>query len=123
MDWPKISKDTPLTEVKRIHQAIWDYVIEHGKKPDTPYRCDCAGCEYDSLYEIKFEGCTHEECERCPIYWPETEETGNKHFCVGVKKFGLFDKWLCAKGEEKVEIAHQIRDLPFKYELDDNKNL
>lgn len=36
MNWPEITEETPIEEVKRIHQMIWDYVIENGEKPDTP---------------------------------------------------------------------------------------
>lgn len=47
--WPEITKNTPIEKVKKIHQQIWNYVIEHGKKPKTPYYFDCVACEYASL--------------------------------------------------------------------------
>lgn len=46
MDWPKITDDTPLEEIKRIHQQIWQYVVENGEKPKTPYIQNCVLCEY-----------------------------------------------------------------------------
>lgn len=44
--YSKITKDTPIEELKRIHQAIWDYVIENNRKPCTPYVSNCVACEY-----------------------------------------------------------------------------
>lgn len=107
MHWPEITKDTPLTEVKRIHQAIWDYVIEHGEKPNAPYISTCVGCEYASGL-----------CPYCPICWPE-----NPNFVKTCIFGGLFTQWRSASGQEKVDLAHQIRDLPFKYELEEKKNV
>lgn len=111
MYWPEITKDTPLTEVKRIHQAIWDYVIEHGKKPDTPYHYDCVACTYDNLYSI--------DCSTCPIIWPKNRDGEN--ICTGFH--GVYTKWVSKTGKEKTELACQIRDLPFKYELEEKKNV
>lgn len=116
MDWPEITKDTPLTEVKRIHQTIWDYVIEHGEKPDTPYRGDCIGCEYDILYNKSLDS-----CEFCPIYWPKTID--GAHSCVGEYDSGLYDRFMNGGDFERLEVAKQIRNLPFKYELEEKKNV
>lgn len=104
MEWPRITIKTPIEEVKKIHQRIWDYAIEHGEKPITPYLADCVACAYDALYE--------NDCKDCPIIWPknEYEQTG----CCGSN--GLHTRWLFADGEEKTELARQIRDLPWKFE-------
>lgn len=107
MHWPEITKGTPLTEVKRIHQAIWDYAIEHGEKPKTPYISDCAGCEYTSGL-----------CSYCPICWPE-----NSYFEKICILGGLFTQWRETSGQEKVDLVCKIRDLPFKYELEEKKNV
>lgn len=116
MHWPKITKDTPLTEVKRIHQAIWDYAIEHGEKPETPYNSNCAACNYAKMLSQFGD----EYCSRCPIVWPRipTSVYINRCFSTG----GPYSKWRNSTGEEKTELARQIRDLPFKYELEDMKN-
>lgn len=113
MHWPEITKDTPLTEVKRIHQAIWDYVIEHGEKPNTPYMSNCIACEY--AHWILFRNC---DC--CPVYWPAIKN--GSRFCTGCfSGDGLYSKWCLNK--LNVQLAKQIRDLPFKYELEEKKNV
>lgn len=104
MEWPKITKDTPIEEVKRIHQQIWDYAIEYGHKPFTPYVYDCICCVYDNLY-----GRT---CNFCPILWPINDDGGP--YCCSPN--GLYLKWSYASGDEQTELARQIRDLPWKFE-------
>lgn len=99
MEWPEITKDTPIEEVKRIHQQIWDYVIEQGYKPNVPYVAKCAACAYNEAH--------FENCRDCPIVWPND-------VCYG--KAGLFDMWEKEYGQEKTELARQIRDLPWKFE-------
>lgn len=123
MQWPEITKDTPLTEVKRIHQQIWDYVIEHGEKPNTPYYYDCVGCEVAILFPKLFENpdttCLDNiDYSFCPICWPEN--ISNKKMCI---RGGLYTKWFFTSGQEKANIARQIRDLPFKYELEEKQNV
>lgn len=94
MEWPVITKDTPISEIQRIHRMIWDYVIENGEKPKTPYFCDCACCEYDTLRA--------DDCSTCPLY--------DRHAC-----FYLYIKWNLDE-EARDMIAKQIRDAPFKEE-------
>lgn len=55
---PIITKETPLEMVEEIHHRIWDYVIENGHKPHTPYINDCAACAYAGA-----------DCKNCPITW------------------------------------------------------
>lgn len=105
--WPEITKDTPIEEVKRIHQAVWDYVVEHGEKPITPYRMDCICCEYVFIHKNK--------CNFCPILWP-ADEFGDRYCCMAHPNIGLYDRWIEAVGGEKIELASQIRDLPWKFE-------
>lgn len=108
-EWPIITKDTPLEEIKAIHQRIWDYVIEHGKKPETPYVSNCVACEYDDLFFLSLPG----NCYFCPIIWPNG-------CCFSFHGNWLYSKWQKEKNpEKKTELAHQIRDLPFKYESED----
>lgn len=107
MEWPKITKETPLEEIKAIHQRIWDYVIEHGKKPDTPYHGDCAACEYDNVMSIN----DIDNCSKCPIAWPGDVKCGSIE--------SLYRKRCLEQGLEKeIALARQIRDTPFKYELE-----
>lgn len=108
-EYPKITEDTPLEEIKAIHQCIWDYVIKHGKKPDTPYFSDCVACEYN----LSGNGL----CSSCPIQWPLNKR--NERVCVS----GLYIEWMFEQDPiKKVELARQIRDLPFKYELEEKDN-
>lgn len=111
LKWPEITKDTPMEEVKRIHQRIWDYVIEHGKKPDTPYTVDCAACTYITLQR--------EQCNDCPILWPKNNR-GDRICCIND---GIYNQWRHATGKEKTELARQIRDLPWKFESEENTPL
>lgn len=101
--WPEITKDTPIEEVKRIHQRIWDYAIEYGTKPVTPYASFCAACAY-----IKAR---LELCKDCPIIWPNGK-------CFG-GRYGdgyLYSEWFNSTDKQKTELARQIRDLPWKFE-------
>lgn len=117
MHWPEITKDTPLTEVKRIHQAIWDYIIEHGEKPDTPYLFNSVACEYDCIFNKNEPVCVH-----CPIFWEKNWDKKTAHpICRGSN--GIYTKWYMASREEANKLAQQIRDLPFKYELEEKKNV
>lgn len=108
MDWPEITKDTPLEEIKRIHQQIWQYVVENGKKPETPYRTNCVLCSYVLLHKNSCTDCAVDwgnECASCC-----TEDT-------------LYDRWrraryYCNNKEQRKELAEKIRDIPFKYELE-----
>lgn len=123
--WPEISKDTPIEEVKRIHQKIWDYVIEHGEKPDTPYTFDCVACEYASLKidthkmvdvidDFKNHYEAHNFCYNCPIKWP------NNQWCPSLDS--IFRKWFDENGPSNMaNIAKQIRDLPWKFEVGEDE--
>lgn len=108
MEWPKINADTSIEEVKKIHEDIWNYAIEHGEKPETPYASDCAVCEY-VIMSAKF-------CRDCPIIWPENSD--RFRVCYGVE--GLYNKWDSKIGQEKTELARQIRDLPWKFESEED---
>lgn len=118
MEWPEITTDTPIEEVKRIHQKIWDYAIKHEEKPETPYKCDCAACEY-----VKQSCVERFDCQFCPIIWPKNAK-GNQ---VCDKEGGLYVLWDLACWDAKfrngdpqksTELAHQIRDLPWKFETE-----
>lgn len=45
-EWPTITADTPIEDLRRIHKEIWDYVVANGKKPNTQYVYECVLCEY-----------------------------------------------------------------------------
>ena len=124
MDWPKITKDTPMEELKRIHQTIWDYAIEHGKKPETPYFLDCVACEWCKLCFGNPHG---QKCSHCPIIWP-----GNSDHpcCVSPQDDGLYDlfchssrSYLRSGRDERKVFAKLIRDLPWKFEIEGNTTL
>lgn len=112
--WPEITEDTPIEEVKRIHRDIWNYVIEYGIKPITPYKFNCIACEYDAHYKGM--------CESCPIIWPA--DIDGDECCYSLSSdSGLYDRWGHATGEKKTELARQIRDLPWKFECEENTPL
>lgn len=130
MHWPEITKDTPLTEVMRIHQQIWDYVIEHGEKPDealVQYAFGCSACEYaESVSRQQYEivaVCddfgniyqTNNFCLSCPIKWPNNQHCPSRD--------SIFRRWIEEDSFKKSNIAKQIRDLPFKYELEEKENV
>lgn len=111
---PETTKDTPIEEVKRIHQRIWDYVIKYGEKPETSYPSSCVACAYTRIHDDAGS------CNRCPILWPKF----NARRCCINNGSGLYDiylKLLCYKHPIRDRIkmrilAKQIRDLPWKFE-------
>lgn len=112
MNWPEITKDTPIEEIHRIHKAIWQYVVDYGEKPDTPYTNDCVLCAYDDIL-----GDAHFPCSNCPAIWPHSKNIislcGNHD--------SPFEKWLKAafvttSESDARHYAEQVRDIPFKYE-------
>lgn len=109
MDWPEITKDTPLEEIKRIHQRIWQYVVENGEKPsDTGYQCNCVLCEYD----IVISDVSNDNCDSCPV------ATDNRYRCLN-GMYGLWDEAVCSGDIILAKsLAEKIRDIPFKYELE-----
>lgn len=114
MEWPEITKDTPLEEVKRIHQEIWNYVIVFGHKPDTPYPSDCAACAYCYAKDpdLKSVG----PCfDLCPIAWEKEDIKYPSHtYYICGKEFY---QWMGATSyNEAMKAAIKIRDIPFKFE-------
>lgn len=101
-NWPKITKDTTIEELKEIHKRIWLYAAEHGEKPDTPYNSNCVLCEWDTINEGT-------DCSMCP-YKPKDENEK----CLD----GLYNKWLNAADEEVEKIALQIANI----EIVDRRN-
>lgn len=102
-EWPKITVNTTLDELKEIHKRIWDYVIEYGRKPSTPYFSDCVCCEYDNLQVIEHHH-SFSDCHYCPL---------GKGFCNSV---GLYRKWVSVEKSDSIEAKHLatlIRDAPF----------
>ena len=100
--WPIITKDTPLSEIKEIHRRIWDYVIEHGEKPYTPYESDCVLCEYDRACD--------DDCSHCPAKW-----SGVRCVSSGSEYYAWLDE---SDPEKKRHLAIKVRDIEFK-ESDD----
>lgn len=122
MDWPKITSGTPMEEVVRIHRAIWDYVIEHKEKPDTPYLNDCAFCEYASCEYTKHNplGVSYmQKCRYCLGDWPKSKPWISEYFCE--RGGGLYSKWLKACQMRNLnrakKLAIQIRNIPIKNDV------
>lgn len=103
-EWPTITVNTTLDELKEIHEHIWNYVIEHGCKPLTPYFNDCACCEYDEQKILEtLNNCeTPVSCYFCPL---------GKTFC---DTGGLYTRWIKELNiDEAKRLATLIRDAPF----------
>lgn len=127
---PKITKDTPIEEVKQIHQRIWDYIVEHGRKPDNAifsYMFGCAACEYarwntdvygviDLVDDFGNLYRAHGFCYACPIKWPDNQRCS----CPD----SIFTKWNHEdiKSPIKNDFAKFIRDVPWKFEETEDEN-
>lgn len=108
-EWPEITVDTTLDELREIHECIWDYAIEHLRKPITPYFSNCAFCEY--MRQMYSDRRGYLLCRECPI----------SAICKG----DLYDCWLRAYMNKNygncdpdiisigVEAARAIHDLAF----------
>lgn len=105
-EWPEITIDTPLEEIKRIHQDIWDYVVKTGKKPNTPYRNGCVLCEY-VIHLDKSDYIN--PCGVCPAKWSNDCHCGRYG-----SLFSLYTSEL--DPIRKRRYAELIRDIPFKEE-------
>ena len=106
-EWPIITKDTPLSEIKEIHRRIWDYVIEHGEKPETPYVYDCVLCEYS---DIRYDVRGIRSCSECPARWPGKLA---RCYVLGTDYSGWCEE---SDPEKKRLLAMKIRDIEFKEE-------
>lgn len=117
MDWPEITKDTPLEEVRRIHRAIWQYVVENGEKPDTPYECDCVLCEYTGVRYLT--------CDGCPAKWQmdkilykadECTQKGSPYYWWRKYRWSGYYQFIDHERipYTKTQLAEMIRDIPFK---------
>lgn len=107
-EWPEITAQTPIEEVKRIHERIWDFVINHGHKPArAPYPVGCALCQYATvkLLEAGFSinMIWKHLCIACPSV---VGRQGNKS-CLG----GLYDEW--RHNQHDYILAKKIRDIEF----------
>lgn len=119
MYWPTITKDTPIEEIHRIHKAIWQYVVENGEKPNTPYWDDCILCEYRYLLDFMN---TDEDCILCPVVWENGKcyEKGSPYRRWMLMRNTGFDDF--ANPFILKRLAEKIRDIPFKYELEVKEN-
>lgn len=107
LNWPKITKDTSIKQVKKLHRRIWGYVIKHGVKPETPYFYNCAACDYDDARSITDRS---KVCKNCPIEWPEN--IGCQH------DSSLYIKWYLAKNSfYKQLLAIRIYFIRFKKDV------
>lgn len=112
--WPEITADTPIEEIIRIHRLIWDYAIEYGCKPYTPYEHDCAFCEYGTCIALQKENGS--KCEYCLGSWGNPSyPDGSTHACE--RNHGLYRRWLDAYSKESDELAAQIRDIPIRKDI------
>lgn len=110
--WPIITTETPMEELKEIHRFIWDIVMDKGWKPRTPYLHDCIGCEYCRAYAHKH---SKSSCVNiCPIAWGFNNTDGLNGTCGDE-----YYHWCITRNVYDAKI---IRDIPFKFELEENKN-
>lgn len=132
MEWPEITADTPLEEVKRIHQMIWNYVIVHREKPVTPYENNCAFCEYgyqvakdknDYDRGLLIDG-AYNMCKYCPGDWTHEDVLPGSDFACE-RNYGLFYRWNHLRhGTYKEDtqditrnLAKRIRDIPIRKDI------
>lgn len=102
-NWPEITEDTTMEELQAIHKRIWQYVVENGGKPNTPYHNDCVACEYNGLFYFDEQFI---RCDHCPIDWGE-----DRPCCAG----SLYARWFGSIDPIGASfLAKQIRDIPFK---------
>ena len=102
MQWLTITKNTLLEEVKRIHQDIWQYVVDNGEKPITPYVSNCALCEYVRIHDFS--------CIACPVKWHDS------FTCYNPYHINEYVQWML---DPSAANAKRIRDILFKYELEE----
>lgn len=115
-NWPEITTETTMEKLQEIHKRIWQYVIENGYKPDTPYTASCAACEYAfKVAEMVFPSDSlRHMCDCCPAIWVGDIETCCYH------PLSPYDRWYNArlfdhKKEQKIYAA-MVRDVEFKKE-------
>lgn len=101
--WPIVDERTPVDQLEFIHKKIWNYVIEHGEKPDTPYLNNCVAC--DSAKHVDF-GVAIIVCCQCPIKWPDE--------AICRCSWSLYNRWRQSDGEVSIELAKQIRDVDWR---------
>lgn len=106
--WPKISCKMSIDELQSIHRRIWQHVMDHGRKPDTPYRYGCVICGYASDVRYRLTNKRTKSCRFCPI-------KGMAHNRNGRCCNGLIQKWWQLNDNPKFrrQIAKQIRDIEF----------
>lgn len=107
MDWPEITKETAVDEIFEIHRRIWDETIKNFiqtdivEKPGTPYRSNCAFCEYAHIHRLP--------CCRCLADWG----TGVFKYplrCTNNDDFIVFS--LGYADERTLEAIKRIRNIP-----------
>lgn len=103
MKWPKITEDTPLSEIQKIHKRIWTWAMIFGNKPDTPYAANCVVCEYMNSRHL------YGRCKACPIIWK------NKYGCCHAES--EYFRWQKASNWfTKFYWARKIRNISFRSE-------
>lgn len=101
--WPSITANTTLEETQFIHRIIWDYAIEYGKKPITPYINNCPACEWAWIRKPKGR---ESICSACPIAWPDGKN------CMETSS--LYASWRVATGSADQDYARTIRNVEWK---------
>lgn len=108
MEWPKITAETTVEELQRVHRVIWQYAVENGHKPVTPYEADCPACEY-----VRCRYGSGNTCDFCPINW------GDLGYCTD--PLSVFYMWISAIKQETtagnimaMRLAAIIRDVKFR---------
>lgn len=121
MNWPTITKDTPIDKVFEIHRMIWNDVLElyhatgslyddlgYLNKPSTPYIYNCALCDYVFWCSPN----RRVDCENCPANWGSDE--GCQQYDGLYKRLLYFDP---KRGETITSLIEAIRDIKPKEEL------
>lgn len=124
--WPKIDANTDLKEIQKIHKDIWNYVMEVGHKPETPYISDCVLYSYAALQYLfqKSESPYRTEvkrCDFCPAIWGSEKNIGIVCWEPGSSYCEWFpDYHLNYNRERSRKVAEEIRDIPFDFDKIEN---
>lgn len=112
-NWPEITKDTTIEELREIHKRIWLYAAEHGEKPETPYIWNCALCEWTKIVT----NYNPDNCLVCPAS-RKTIGLGHVDCCNGLYSLWLYE--LCPIN--KRELALQIANIEIVDRGEENGN-
>lgn len=107
-EWPTITADMDIGELRLIHKKIWQYVVDNDRKPNVPYFSGCALCQYARILNGNISSGM---CKKCPADWSVGGVCSNHQ--------SLFSMWHYESDRvRRREYAEAIRDISFKSDLE-----